>query len=135
MSAADDERAAALGKLFLALLAALPADEARGTLAEVLRAQRELAERLAAIEQRLPAELALDSLPSAAAKLEVSLASVKRLVKSGALPSTRLGAKVYVDLREIRAIRADEIARMAASARAGRKFRLYPENPGPLHRP
>jgi ferric-dicitrate binding protein FerR (iron transport regulator) len=72
----------------------------------------ELLERLERIESRLGPLLAR---PARAAKaLDMSLATVKRRIRDGSLPTTKVGGVVLVDLARVRGLGADEIAQLAA---------------------
>jgi excisionase family DNA binding protein len=64
------------------------------------------------LKNRMPPLLAR---PAKAAKmLDVSLATVKRRIKDGSLPTTKFGDLVLVDLGRVRGIDAAEIAKLAA---------------------
>ena len=92
-------------------------------LADVPRAVRALTTKLErlgaqmdAIEARLPPLLV--SINEAAAALGVSVSTVKRLIQARELPVTRIGRRVRIDIGSARAFTADQIAEMAAKARA-----------------
>lgn len=72
------------------------------------------------LQRHLPAPLV--SVHEAADRLGVSVNTVRRRVKSGEIPSTRIGKVVRVDLTNVRALDVREIEKMArdAQARVGR---------------
>jgi excisionase family DNA binding protein len=53
----------------------------------------------------------------AAKTLGVSLSTIQRKVKSGEVPSVRVGKSVRVDLAAVRPLGAEEVARLAREAR------------------
>ncbi len=76
----------------------------------------ELLERLERIEARLPPLLVRPT--EAARMLDVSLATIKRGLKSGAIPSTLVGSQRRVDVAKLHGVGAEEIAALAAGLRA-----------------
>jgi excisionase family DNA binding protein len=79
---------------------------------------RELLDRVAAIEARLPPALA--PIPRAAEALGVSVPTVRRRIADGSLPTTKIGGRTLVDLARVRGIDGEEIAKLAAQTRASR---------------
>ncbi len=55
----------------------------------------------------------------AAERLGVSVPTVRRLVRSGRLPSVKVGSSVRVDLATLRAVDDEEVTQLAAHARRG----------------
>jgi len=66
------------------------------------------------LERHLPAPLV--SVHEAAERLGVSVNTVRRRVKSGDIPSTRIGKAVRVDLRKVRPLTQSEVDELASNA-------------------
>ncbi len=82
-----------------------------------LRAEvRALASRVEQLRRTLPAQLV--SMQEAAGHLDLSLSTVRRMVKRGDLPYRRLGRSVRVDLAALHPMTDGEVARAAVRARA-----------------
>ena len=79
---------------------------------------RRLTASVEAMRAALPPMLA--TIPDAAEALGVSISTVRRSIKSGDLPTRRLGRSVRVDLSRCRGLDGDDIARLARAARGGR---------------
>jgi excisionase family DNA binding protein len=78
-----------------------------------------LLEEIAELRCALPSTLV--PLDEAANRLGVSLSTVRRMAKSGALPVRRLGGRTLrVDLRDLAAPRDAEVVRLALHSRARR---------------
>jgi excisionase family DNA binding protein len=60
----------------------------------------------------------------AAARLGVSVVTVRRMVRRGELPSRKVGRSIRVDLDGVRALDANDVARLANDARGRRSVRL-----------
>ena len=101
----------ALGAALAALLR-LPGDVAE-LRAEVAALRMEVA----ALRKTVPP--ALVDVSTAAERLGLSEATVRRRIKDGSLPSQRVGRAVRIDLATVRPLDADEVARLAHEARAG----------------
>lgn len=78
---------------------------------------RGLRAEVEALRRALPPQLV--SMPEAAKRLGVSLATVRRRVRDRSLPSRRIGRSVRVDLSEVRAMPEAEVVRLAQRARTG----------------
>ena len=76
----------------------------------------ELLERVAAIENRLPP--LLFPISDAARQMKVSVATIKRRVRDGSLPTLKVGSRTLVDLSRLRGVDGDEVARLAVIAAA-----------------
>lgn len=59
----------------------------------------------------------LVSVHEAAARLGVSVNTIRRRVKSGEIPSTRIGKVLRIDLTKVRVLDQDEVEEMAQRAR------------------
>jgi len=94
----DEEVTSRTGRLVLAL------QDQVGSLTDAVRS----------LQRSLPAPLV--SVQDAAARLGVSVNTVRRRVKSGDIPSTRIGKVVRVDLTNLRPLSDDEIRVMAQRA-------------------
>lgn len=66
------------------------------------------------LERHLPASLV--SVHEAAERLGVSVNTVRRRVKSGDVPSTRIGKAVRIDLTKVRPLDKSEVNEMADRA-------------------
>ncbi|MFI5299925.1 MAG: helix-turn-helix domain-containing protein [Polyangiales bacterium] len=106
------EAPAALASL-LAAIAAMPND-----LANLRDALARLQVDVKALRDAVPP--ALLTTAEAAKALGVSEATVRRHVRSGELPSVKVGAAVRVDLSRVRPTTAGEVARLALIARDGK---------------
>jgi excisionase family DNA binding protein len=83
----------------------------------VLAELRRVTAELEALRRALPPQLV--SMPEAAKRLGVSLATVRRRVRDLSLPSRRIGRTVRVDLSTLHPMAESEVARLAARARTG----------------
>jgi excisionase family DNA binding protein len=97
------------------LLSALA--EIPGRLAALEREQARVTAELAGIRATLPPLLV--SVPDAAQALKVSVPTMRRWVKAGAVPTVRVGNTVRVDLSRMGGTDANDIARLASSIRRG----------------
>ncbi|HEX9048981.1 MAG TPA: helix-turn-helix domain-containing protein [Anaeromyxobacter sp.] len=73
-------------------------------------------EALATLRRSTPS--ALVPIDEAARILGVSVSTVRRQVRSGAIPSRRIGRSVRVDLAALRPLEAEEVERLAREARS-----------------
>ena len=88
--------------------------EQLGRLPAEIRELRSEVEKLRALAERAsPATLV--AVPEAARALGISCATVRRRIRDGSLPVTRLGRAVRVDLARLKT-RPDEVARLALEA-------------------
>lgn len=75
-----------------------------------------LLERIeAALERRLPPQLG--DVATVARLSGLSLATIRRRVKDGSIPSRKIGGRVLIDLGALRPTPTDEIAALAEQAR------------------
>ena len=92
-----------------------------GELVVILQDQVEqLTVAIRSLERHLPAPLV--SVQDAAERLGVSVNTVRRRVKSGDIPCTRIGKALRIDLTKVRALDQVEVNELADQAlrRAGR---------------
>lgn len=83
----------------------------------VLAELRRVTAELEALRKALPPQLV--SMPEAAKRLGVSLATVRRRVADRSLPSRRIGRTVRVDLSGLHTMPEAEVTRLATRARTG----------------
>ena len=105
----EDATAAQFGTLLAAFA------ESPRLLDALTRRLDELGAKLDAIAARLPP--ALTSVSEAARRLGLSTPTVRRRIKSGELPTVRIGARVLVDLSAITTTTPDDVAALAHAAR------------------
>ena len=100
----DEERMSRTGELVVAL------QDKVATLTVAIRS----------LERHLPAPLV--SVHQAAERLGVSVNTVRRRVKSGEMPCTRIGKALRIDLTKVRPLDSEEILELATQAqrRVGR---------------
>ena len=96
----------------LATIADLPA-QVQAVIAE----QREQRAILQQLVDTVPTS-GLADVPTAAARLNLSEATIRRRIADGTLPTVRIGRAVRVDLSKIQAVTTDDVAEAAAEARA-----------------
>ena len=70
-----------------------------------------LTDAIRALEQRVPSRVV--SVEEAARHLSVSVQTIRRWCKSGALPYVRRGRELRIDLTRVRAIGATDVRRLA----------------------
>jgi excisionase family DNA binding protein len=92
----------------------LPTAEAGGDLADEVR---RLAATVEALARSSPP--ALVPVEEAARALGLSVSTVRRRVKDGAIPSRKLGRALRVDLAGLRPLSREEVVQEARKARAG----------------
>jgi excisionase family DNA binding protein len=85
------------------------------SLADLKASVEALKTEIGSLREVLPSSLV--SVPEAAARLGVSVATVRRLVKRGDVVATSVGRSVRVDVASIRGVDRVEVARLAREAR------------------
>jgi excisionase family DNA binding protein len=96
-----------------ALISAL--GEIPGSLAAVERRLRDLASAVNDLEARLPPQLV--TVRDASKTLGCSVATIRRKVAQGELPSVRIGRTVRLDLSKVRALGGDDVAALLQQRR------------------
>jgi excisionase family DNA binding protein len=86
-------------------------------LARIEALNRELLQRVALLEARLPRELL--PTPEYCRRVGLSRSSVARGIKSGVIPVVRIGRRVLIDASAIRPTTPEDIARRAREVRGG----------------
>lgn len=86
-------------------------------MAEVEARLAEVRAAVEAVQTKLPPALATSA--QAAQALGVSVATVRRRVRDGQLPTVRVGRALRIDLSALRAREEADVARLASHARLG----------------
>jgi excisionase family DNA binding protein len=86
------------------------------TVTELRAELRELRAEVATLRRALPPTLA--SIPEAAAHLGVSIATMRRRVRAGDVPSLRVGRSVRVDVGALQAVDVHDVEALARAARS-----------------
>jgi excisionase family DNA binding protein len=73
------------------------------------------------LEERLPSRVV--AVEEAARHLSVSVQTIRRWCKSGALPYVRRGRELRIDLTKVRALGREEVRRLATERSASRDWR------------
>ncbi len=79
---------------------------------------RKLTATVEAMRQQLPPMMVTTDV--AADVLNVSVSTIRRMIKAGDLPYRRIGRSVRVDLSRVGGLDSDDISRLAREARSGR---------------
>jgi excisionase family DNA binding protein len=89
-----------------------------GAVAELVQLVRRQGEQLDAIAKRLPADLVAPA--EYCRRTGLSTSTVKRAVRSGALPVLRVGRRVLIDAAAARPTLPEDVARLAREARGSK---------------